>query len=83
MRHTRFKIDDITFHLTPAQSLPTSWKNWTILRAPAGSSSVISARKKIVHEGLLRKVKDEYYCRIGRKVDEAHLGAQQTHLAVT
>jgi hypothetical protein len=32
---------------------------------------------------FMRKLKYEYYCRIGRKVDEAFLGAQQTHLAIT
>jgi hypothetical protein len=46
----------------------------SLIKDPASALSIVQ---------FMRKLKDKYYCRIGRKDDEALLGAQQTHLADT
>jgi hypothetical protein len=84
VRHTGFnlKIDDIMFQSILLQSLPTSWDTFmeNLFRADVTDEDPASALSTIQ---LIRKLKDEYYYRIGRKNEEALLGAQQTHLAVT
>jgi hypothetical protein len=82
MQHTRFKTDDITFQLILAHlSQHHGRPSWTIFFAPMSLIKDPASALSIVQ--FMRKLKDAYYCRTGRKDDEALLGAQQTHLAVT
>jgi len=82
MRHSSFKIDDMMFQLILAQSLPTSWDTFlgSHFRADVTKEDPASTLSTIQ---FIRKLKDEYIYRIGRKDQEALLGAQQTHLAAT